>query len=101
MRKTERAQSRHAEGVDEGDVEVLARVGAQSQEHLDGGLGMAHLQGDWERAVGQRDLGALSGRRRAAAGVDGHRVDDSLAAVRVDEFEMGGHERDEGSQEDN
>jgi len=100
VREAERAQPRQAEGWHEGDVEVAARVVAQAQEDLDGGLAVAHGQGDGEGALGQRQHGAVGGLGPAAAGELGHRVLDEAAARGVVELEVGGREGHEGGEGD-
>ena len=50
VRQAELAQAVDLEGLDEGDVEVIAGVAAEREQDLNRCLAVAHFQGDGERA---------------------------------------------------
>lgn len=99
MRETERAEPGHLEGMHEGDVIVVTRVGAEREQDLDGGLTVAHFQGDGEGA-GDGDLSAVGRLAHAAAGEIGHGVFVEAAGGGVLELEVGGGQGGQGEGEE-
>ena len=88
-------------GREQDQVEGRAGVGAETEQDLHGGGGVAHFQGDGPAAEGPR--GARRGWRvLPAAGEGGDRVFVEGTRGRVDELEVGGgdgegeEEREEG-----
>ena len=69
MREAEVALALLLEGALESDVEVVAGIVAESEEHLDDCSVVTHLESYWEVARG--DSGAVCRDRKATAGACG------------------------------
>lgn len=98
VRETESTQSGEAEGRDKGDVEVVARVVTETQEHLDGRLAVAHGQGDRDGILRQGQHRPLGGLAHSTAGERGHGVLIEATARGVVELEVGGRERNQSGE---